>query len=91
MRLHTKTRVRALQNTWKWSLTSTRPDGSRRATDAVEALGWFRDYFTRARGNDFLMGRTPRSGPHANWKCDLDFLLTEKGMRQVIERTPDAP
>jgi hypothetical protein len=52
-----------------------------------EALGWFRDYFDRARDNDFLMGRTPRTGEHANWKCDLDFLLTDKGMRHVIEKT----
>jgi hypothetical protein len=80
-------RKRALLKVWTWVLTSTRADGSRRATTADEALQWFSEYFTRARANDFLMGKTPRSGEHANWKCDFDFLLTDKGMGHVIEKT----
>jgi hypothetical protein len=35
------------------------------------------------------MGRTGRQGEHANWQCDLDFLLTEKGMKHVIEKTKE--
>lgn len=87
VRLHTKDRVKAIRRTWEWVLSSKRPDGSRRAETPDEAVQWFRDYFERARANDFLMGRTPRTGEHANWKCDLDFLLTERGMKHVIERT----
>jgi hypothetical protein len=83
-------RKKALQRTWQWVLTSKRSDNTPRATSAEEALEWFREYFGRARDNDFLMGRTPRSGEHANWKCDLDFLLTDKGMRHVIEKTGEA-
>jgi uncharacterized protein YdaU (DUF1376 family) len=87
VRLATDGRKRALQKTWTWCLTSKRGDGTARAQTAEEALAWFREYFERARQNDFLMGRTPRAGEHANWRCDLDFLLTEKGMKHVIEKT----
>lgn len=91
VRLATADRRKALLKTWRWVLTSRRADGERRATTADEARAWFRDYFTRARANDFLMGRTPRAGEHANWRCDLDFLLTDRGLKHVIERTPDQP
>lgn len=85
--LQTKDRVKAIRKVWEWVLTTKRADGSPRATNADEVLAWLREYFERARANDFLMGRTPRSGEHANWKCDLDFLLTDRGMKHVIEKT----
>lgn len=85
--LDSKPRQAALRKTWAWVLTSVKSDGERRATNAAEALEWFRAYFERARENDFLMGKTPRTGAHANWRCDLDFLLTDRGMKHVIERT----
>lgn len=87
VRLMPASRQRALRKVWGWVLGSTKTDGSRRATNADEALAWFGDYFARAAGNDFLMGRGARSEAHANWRCDLDFLLTEKGMKHVIEKT----
>jgi hypothetical protein len=85
--LVTDKRKKAIGGLWRFVLTSSRADGTRRAQTADQALTWIRDYFERARANDFLMGRTPRSGEHANWRCDLDFLLTEKGMKHVIEKT----
>lgn len=87
VRLETESRKKALRKTWEWVLTSKRQDQTPRATTAAEAVEWFRSYFERASENDFLMGRTPRTGEHANWKCDLDFLLTERGMKHVIEKT----
>jgi len=72
---------------WEWVLTSNKCDGSRRATNAADALVWIENYFVRARANDFLMGRTSRSEGHSTWRCDFDFLLTEKGKQQVIEKT----
>jgi hypothetical protein len=87
VRLETDSRKKALRKVWGWVLTSKRSDKTPRATTAEEALEWFRNYFARASENDFLMGRTHRGGEHANWKCDLDFLLTEKGMKHVIEKT----
>lgn len=88
VRLETDSRKKALRKTWEWVLTSKRSsDKTPRATTEEEALEWFRNYFGRASENDFLMGRTQRGGEHANWKCDLDFLLTEKGMKHVIEKT----
>lgn len=88
VRLHTRDRVRAIRNVWDWVLTSEKPDHTRRAETAEQALEWFRSYFERATDNDFLMGRNrPSTGEHANWRCDLDFLLTDRGMKHVIEKT----
>lgn len=86
MILSTK-RKAGIAKIWAFSLTSKKQDGSRRATSASEALHWISEYFERARANDFLMGRSQRSAGHENWECDLDFLLTDKGMKQVIEKT----
>jgi hypothetical protein len=72
---------------WAWVLTSTRADGTRRATNEVDALAWIQNYFERARMNDFLMGRTERRAEHKNWRADFDYLLTESGRKQVIEKT----
>ncbi len=90
VRLHTKDRVKAIRKVWEWVLTSTKPDSTRRAETSDQALAWLRSYFERATENDFLMGRTPRSGEHANWQCDIDFLMTDRGMKQVIEKTKDS-
>lgn len=79
-----------MRKLWGWVLSSSKSDGTRRATNADEALAWFGGYFARVTANDFLMGRTPRSAEHAGWKADLDFLLTERGLKQVIEKTQDA-
>jgi hypothetical protein len=89
VKLMPATREKAIRKTWEWVLGSTKSDGERRATTAEEALQWLRGYFVRASENDFLMGRTPRSAEHANWRCDLDFLLTDRGLKQVIEKTQE--
>lgn len=90
VKLMPASRQRAMRKVWGWLLSSTKADGQRRATTADEALQWLGGYFAQAAGNDFLMGRTPRGAEHANWRCDIDFLMTDKGMRHVIERTQDA-
>ena len=90
VRLMGEPRKKAMRKVWGWVLGSTKPDGSRRATTADEALAWFGAYFARASDNDFLMGRGARSSEHAGWQCDIDFLLTDKGMRHVIEKTLEA-
>jgi len=87
VRLLNDKRRKAIRKVWRWTLTSKKSDGTPRATTAGEACSWLRGYFTRARDNDFLMGRGARSAEHAGWQCDLDFLLTERGMTHVIERT----
>lgn len=88
-RLMPKSRQASLRKVWGWVLSSTKRDGTRRATTADEALRWLGDYFGLASENDFLMGRTPRNPQHANWRCDLDYLLTDRGMKQVIEKTQE--
>lgn len=85
--LDTKDRRRKLAEFWAWVLTSTKSDGTRRAETAEQALQWISDYFARARENDFVMGRSGRGPGHESWRCSLDYLLTDKGKTQVIERT----
>lgn len=90
VRLMGASRKRAIKKLWCWVMSSAKSDGSRRATNEAEALEWLGEYFARASANDFLMGRLARSGEHSNWQCDLDFLLTEKGLKHVIEKTREA-
>lgn len=80
-------RAKAILELWKWVLTSSKSDGGRRATTVQEGVQWMRGYFQRARDNDFIMGRTPRGAGHENWEADIDYLCSEKGMKQVIEKT----
>lgn len=70
----------------EWVLTSKR-NGVPRATTDEEMLAWTREFLTRARDNDFIMGRGPRSAEHKNWRCSFEFLLSAKGMQKVIEQT----
>ena len=72
---------------WAWVLTSKKSDGTQRATNVEEAIAWIRNFFERASHNDFIMGRTARSPGHENWRADFDYLLTERGRKQVIEKT----
>lgn len=85
-----KGRREATATFWAWVLTSSKDDGSKRAATADEAILWITKYFARARGNDFLMGRTNRGEKNSTWRCGFDFLLTDKGKVQVIEKT-EAP
>ncbi len=82
-------RQRAIAGLWKWVMTSTRGDGARRASTIEEGVAWFRNYFNRARDNDFVMGREGRGAGHENWEADLDYLCTERGMKRVIEKTKE--
>lgn len=90
VRLMSESRKKALRNFWRWVLTSKRTDGQPRASTADQALTWISAYFERASSNDFLMGRRQGSAGHENWRADFDFLLTERGLKHVIERTVDA-
>lgn len=90
VRLMPAKRQTAMRKVWGWVLSSRRADGARRATNADEALQWFSDYFARAATNDWLTGKSLRSEEHANWQCDIDFLLTDRGMKAVIEKTEAA-
>ncbi|WP_436312985.1 hypothetical protein [Variovorax sp. LjRoot84] len=89
VRVMDKERDQALRDFWDWVLTTKRPDGTARATNPDEALAWVRDYFTRARNNDFIMGRGTRSPDHPNWRCSIEYLLSSRGMKKVIEETQE--
>lgn len=83
-------RQAAMRKFWGWVLSSRKSGGNRRAETAEQAMEWIDSYFSRARDNDFLMGRVQRGQEHKDWRCDIDFLLSKKGMKQVIEKTEAA-
>lgn len=87
VRVMDKAREKAIRDRWQWVLSTNKPDGTRRAATAAEALDWFRNYFGRARENDFLMGRTPKGAGHENWKPDIEYLMKSAGLKQVLEKT----
>jgi hypothetical protein len=90
IRLMGDDRKKAIGAFWKWVFTEPKTDGTPRATTAEGALAWIGKYLTRARDNDFIMGRTARGAEHKNWRPDIDFLFSSKGKRQVIEKTGGA-
>lgn len=90
VKLLTDARKRAIRKFWEFVLTSKKSNGQPRATNSAEALSWIAAYFQRATLNDFLMGRSAKAPGHESWECSLDFLLSEKGRIQVIEKTKEA-
>lgn len=82
-------RCRAMRETWAWVLSSKREDGTRRAETADEAIEWLRGYFAQAAENDFVAGRARPGAGHENWRADIDYLLSPKGIRMVLERTQE--
>lgn len=83
-------RAKGISTRWKWILTSKRTDGTRRAETAEQALDWLRQFFELARQNDFIMGRGYRSAGHQSWQADIDFLMTDRGLKHVVEKTGGA-
>ena len=89
IRLLPDSRLKAMRRRWAWVLNSRMEDGTPRAANASEAMIWFRRYFERVRYSDFLMGRVVRPVGHQGWQCDLDYLLSDKGLKIVIEKTKE--
>lgn len=86
VRVTGKTRDAAIRRFWAWVMASKRPDGTRRAETREEGLAWVRSYFEMVRESDFLMGRSARTEAHRNWRPDIDYLVSERGIRMVVEK-----
>jgi hypothetical protein len=73
----------------KWTiprkLDTDRRKGISRILKEWDGLVGWRDALAKAEASDFLSGRIPRSGEHANWRVDLDFLLNPKKFRRLAE------
>ena len=83
-------RKKKIRDFWHWVLTTKKSDGTRRAATADQALTWIGQFFNRASENDFIMGRIERTGRHSNWQASIEYLCSENGRNQVIERTKAA-
>jgi uncharacterized protein YdaU (DUF1376 family) len=86
VRLMDEKRKGLMRKRWAWVLSSSKADGTPRATNGDEALAWFAAFFDRAGHSGWLTGRTPGRG-HEGWTADLDFLMTDRGLKAVVERT----
>jgi hypothetical protein len=80
-------RKKAMRDFWAWVFESRKGNGERRATDLDSGLAWVGLYFHRASENAFLMGKTKRSAEHQGWVPDIDYIVSPRGMKQVIEKT----
>ncbi len=80
-------RTKAMRSFWGWVLSSRKSDGTRRAETAEQAIDWIAAYFRRAAENDFVMGRSRPGAGHEGWRADLEYLLSKRGLKQVIEKT----
>jgi hypothetical protein len=54
-------------------------------TTTDEGCEWFRRFFEAVAADDFCMGRTGRGKGHENWECSIDYLLSPKGFRRIVE------
>lgn len=72
-------RERALRSRWT---EQVKEKGWATADEGVE---WFRKFFTAVSDNDWAMGRSGRGNGHENWECNIDYLLSVKGFRRIIE------
>jgi hypothetical protein len=86
VRVMDEKRKTAMRKRWAWVLSSSKADGTPRATNGDEALAWFAAFFDRAGHSGWLTGRTPGRG-HEGWTADIDFLMTDRGLKAVVERT----
>ena len=70
-------------------LTTKSPDGTPRATNDDQVVAWTRRFLELARSNDFLMGRGHRAPEHKNWRPGIEYVLSARGMKKVMEETPE--
>lgn len=87
VRIVTEKRKREMRKRWGWVLSSRKPNGERRATNADEALAWFRDYFGRCAADAFVNGEAPRGKGHEGWEADISFVMRDDCLVKIAEKT----
>lgn len=73
----------------KWSLPRKLDSDRRRSLSRLlkdwGGLDGWRAGLAKAEASDFIAGRTPRPAEHADWRCNIDFLLSPKKWRKLME------
>jgi hypothetical protein len=76
-------------NRLKWAIPRKLDSDRRRSLSRTlkewDGLTGWRGALAKAEASDFLAGRTPRAPEHASWRVDLDFLLSPKKFRKLME------
>lgn len=54
-------------------------------SDRIEPRFWA-DYFATQAADDFIAGRSGRTGPHANWRPDFEYLTRPDVIAKAFER-----
>lgn len=84
--LNTK-REKLIKARWNWLFTTKKQNKEPRALNAEQALDWFREFFLCAKEDDFLMGRTQRRSGYETWTCSIDYLLEDRCLTKILEKT----
>ena len=77
----------AEQNDWPkvQSVNKARKRALAGCLKAIGGLDGWQGLLAKVTASDFLMGRTPRSDDHANWRFDFDFLTKPKRYTKLME------
>lgn len=81
----TESRKKLIDDFWLWILTTNRASGKRKATNEQEAIKYSEDFFYSITEDDFIMGRTIKTGKHQNWRASIDYILSPKGRTKCVE------
>jgi hypothetical protein len=74
---------------WVWLFTAWKLDDdgnrSRRATTRQEALDWIdKKYLPLCEGDDWLMGKIPRTGEHAGWVPHISYVYSPECLKNLL-------
>lgn len=81
----TDARKKLIDGYWYWLFNTNRTSGKRKATNYEEAIEYSKDFFYSITQDDFVMGRTPKTANHQNWKATIDYILSQRGRTKCVE------
>lgn len=81
----TDARKKLMDGYWYWLFNTNRTSGKRKATNYEEAIEYSKDFFYSITQDDFVMGRTPKTANHQNWKATIDYILSQRGRTKCVE------
>lgn len=67
------------------SLTAARRKRIKVAIQDYGGVRGFREHLEGVMTNDFMVGRSGRTGEHRNWKPDLSFFLQDKTITKILD------
>ena len=78
-------RKKLMDGFWHWLFTTHKESGDLKATNEEEAIAYCQSMFEAITEDDFVMGRTRRTGNHQNWRATIDYILSPRGRTRCVE------